>query len=417
MPADQQTFIGFAAALCIGLLIGIERERRKGEGPTRGAAGLRTFAVVALVGAISVHLGGALLLSGSALGVAALAASAYLRSTKDDPGLTTETSLLLTLLLGGLAVQAPALAAGLAVILVVMLAARERMHSFVKRSLSPEEFRDGLIIAAATFVVWPVMPSGYLGPYGALNLRALWAIVVLVMAIGAVGHVLLRVLGVRFGLPLAGLASGFVSSTATIGAMGNRAALQPELMRPAVSGAILSTVATIVQMAAILAVISPATLAVLAVPLSGAGLVAVGYAAWFMIRSARDSDPTPIQVSGRAFSPATALLFAAVVAVILLAAAALNAWFGSGGLLMAAGIAGLADTHAAATSVASLAASGTLPAAETAVPILVGLTTNTASKLFVAVTNGGRRFALQVIPGLLAVNAAAWLGLLMPTST
>ena len=41
-----------AVALGIGLLVGLERERRKGDGPGRGAAGVRTFALVALLGGL-----------------------------------------------------------------------------------------------------------------------------------------------------------------------------------------------------------------------------------------------------------------------------------------------------------------------------------------------------------------------------
>jgi uncharacterized membrane protein (DUF4010 family) len=414
MLAEIETAIGFAAALCIGLLVGIERERRKGRGPHRASAGLRTFAVAALAGAVSMYLGGAVLLAGSALGVAAFAAVGYLRSAEDDPGITTEIALLLTLLLGGLAIRAPALAASLGVVLAVLLAAREPMHGLVTRSLSPHEVRDGLIIATATLVVWPLMPSRYIGPYGALTPRALWTIVVLVLVIAALGHVALRLLGPRFGLSIAGLASGFVSSTATIGAMGGRAVLQPELSRAAASGAILSTVATVVQLAAILAVISPPTLAALAAPLACAGVVAIGYALWFALRDLPRADGASIEVSGSAFSPIAALLFGATVGAILLAAAALNAWLGRQGLNLATGVAGFVDTHAAAASVASLVASSALPASEAAIPILIGVSTNTVSKLVVAGLSGSRAFARQVTPGLLAVVAAAWFGLLVP---
>ena len=45
--------VGLLLALGIGLLIGLERERRKGEGPDRRAAGIRTFALVAVSGALA----------------------------------------------------------------------------------------------------------------------------------------------------------------------------------------------------------------------------------------------------------------------------------------------------------------------------------------------------------------------------
>ncbi|OYW27337.1 MAG: hypothetical protein B7Z51_09045, partial [Methyloversatilis sp. 12-65-5] len=94
--------IGLAAALGIGLLIGMERERRKGEGPARAAAGLRTFTLAALLGALAMLLGGGLTLAVLAAAVGLLAVVSYRKSADADPGLTTEIALLLTFMLGAL---------------------------------------------------------------------------------------------------------------------------------------------------------------------------------------------------------------------------------------------------------------------------------------------------------------------------
>src|SRR5258708_35125760 len=104
-------FLGFLVALGIGLLIGIDRERKKGEGPARQAAGLRTFTLAALLGAVAFVAGGELLLAAVALGVVAFAGLSYWRARDSDPGLTTETALVLVTPLGGLAVRQPAFAA------------------------------------------------------------------------------------------------------------------------------------------------------------------------------------------------------------------------------------------------------------------------------------------------------------------
>src|SRR4249920_3864099 len=105
-----------AISLGIGLLVGAERERRKGSGPTRGSAGVRTFALASLTGAIGVVVGGQSLLMVVALVVGALAVFGYRRSTSKDPGITSELALLTTTLLGALAVREPIMAAGLAVV-------------------------------------------------------------------------------------------------------------------------------------------------------------------------------------------------------------------------------------------------------------------------------------------------------------
>lgn len=412
MPTDEQSWIRLAVALGIGLLIGIERERRKGEGTTRAVAGIRTFAVVALLGAVSVMLDDGILLAVACGGVALLAAIGYYRSPQEDRGLTTEIALLLTLLLGALAMREPLLAAGLGAGVAILLAARSRMHHFARRVLTEREFNDALVLAAATLVVLPLIPDRHIGPFAAINLHVAWTIVILMMAIGAAGHIALRLLGPRYGLAIAGFASGFVSSAATISNMGERARQTPALMGSAVAGAVLSTVATVVQLTALLAATSLDALRALALPLACAGAVAVAYGALFMLRTANlpapeDGDP------GRAFSFRTALLFAATVTGVMFISAAIVAWLGAAGLIAAAAAAGLADAHSIAVSVGSLVAAQKISATEAAIPVLAALSTNTITKIALAIINGGRRFALQVVPGLVLTVAASWLGWLL----
>ena len=411
MIAVDPVILNLAVALGIGLLIGAERERRKGEGPSRSPAGVRTFTITSLGGAISFIVGGQVLFAIATAGVIILTAVAYWRGREDDPGLTTEIALIVTALLGGLSMQKPALAAGLAVTVAVLLAARSRLHRFVKSVLTEDELNDALIFAGATLVVLPLVPDLPMGPYGALNPHSIWILVILVMAISAAGYVAVRLLGARFGLPIAGLASGFISSTATIGAMGARVAKSTDILAAAVAGAVLSTIATIVQMALVLATTSMTTLQALSVPLICAGLAAIVYGAVFTIRALQQKTESEAQ-SGRAFSLSTALGFALTLSCILVASAALREWFGETGIIVAAALAGFVDTHSAAISVASLVASGKMSATDAVFPILAGLSTNTISKMVLAGISGGRSFALRVIPGLIVVALAAWVGAL-----
>ena len=211
------------------------------------------------------------------------------------------------------------------------------------------------------------------------------------MAISAAGYVAVRLLGVRFGLPIAGLASGFISSTAAIGAMGARVAKTTDVLAAAVAGAVLSTIATIVQMALVLTATSMTTLRALSVPLICAGLAAVLYGTVFTIRALQQKTEGEAQ-SGRAFSLSTALVFTLTLSSILVNSAALREWFGETGIVVAAALAGFVDTHSAAISVASLVAAGKMSAADAVFPILAGLSTNTISKIFLAGVSGGRFF-------------------------
>lgn len=409
MFALHPLVLGFLVALGVGLLVGIDRERHKGDGPTRHAAGLRTFTLAALLGAVAMAAGDAVLLATAGLAVAGFAALSYWRARDQDPGLTTETALVVTTLIGGLAIREPALAAGLGVVVAVLLVARSELHRFTRSVLTDDELRSLLVFAGATLVVLPLLPDHPIGPYGALNLRTVWVVVILVMAVSALGYIAVRLVGARFGLPLAGFASGFVSSSATIGAMGERTRGQPELMKPAVAGAVLSSVATIVQLALLIAAISLDTLRAFWLPLVFSGGAAIVYGGiftlWALEHRAEDRA-----APGSAFSLETALGFAAILASILLIAAAAQDWLGETGVLIAAAIGGLADTHSAAVSVASLVEEKKIAAPMAVVPILAALTTNTLTKAAFAIATGGRVFALYVIPGLILMAAAAWAG-------
>ena len=400
-------WLKFAVALALGLLIGLERERSKGEGPSRRPAGIRTFALATLLGAVAAHSGGIMLLAIAVGAVALLAALSYVRGHDGDPGLTTAIGLLLAPLLGGLVMSDLLLATGLAVTVAVIFAVKAPLHQFVKGVLTDAEMIDGFIFAIATLVLWPQLPDHYLGPFNALNPHSLWLLVVLVLAIGACGHIAIRVLGARYGLPLAGLASGFISSIATIGSMAGKAAREPTAMTAAVAGAALSTVATFVQMALLLLATDQATLQVMAPALAVGGLTAALYALAFTMRAVR-SDDLPSSTPGRAFSIMTALGLTATMAGMLLATAFLRNWLGEIGVVIAAAFAGFADTHSAAISVASLAASGKLAPQAAVLPILAAMTANAATKIVMALIAGSGGFALRIVPGLVLSMAAAW---------
>jgi uncharacterized membrane protein (DUF4010 family) len=406
---DEQG-VRLAVALGIGLLLGAERERRKGEGPARGAAGIRTFALVALAGGIAMAVGGGLVLA-VALGFVALAVlAAYVLGDRTDPGLTTEVAVVVAFLLGALAQQEPQLAAGIAVVVTILLAAREQLHRLVSRALTEQEVHDALLFAGAALVILPLAPNERIGPYGVFNPFAIWRLVVIVMAIGGAGYAAVRLLGARVGLPLSGLAAGFVSSSATIAAMGARARETPALRTPAVAAAVLSTVATVVQMVIIVGATDSRTLARLWPAMAFAGVAAVGYGAVFALRALRDAAADAHHPGGRAFDLKTAVLFAATVTAVLFVSAVLGDWLGNRGVLLSAAVAGFADTHAAAIAVAGLAAGGRIEPADAVVPILAAFTTNSVTKMVLAAASGGRRFAAEVWPGVIATAALAWAG-------
>lgn len=398
-------------ALVIGLVIGAEREQRMAEGAHR-AAGIRTFAIVALLGAVAQVSGEVALVVALGGAVAVLATAAYALGDRTDPGLTSEVALLLTYSLGVLAIERPLLALGAGIAAAFLLAFRARIHGLVSEVLTPAELRDALIVAAAALVVLPLLPNETVDPWGVLNPFVLWRLVVVILAIHLAAHVAQRALGPRWGLPLAGLAGGFVSSSATIAAMGAKAKEDEERSTRAVAAATASTVATFVQLAILVAAASPPLLERLSVPLIAGGATATIWAALFALRAARASGDAAPTSPGRAVDLRGAVVFALLVTVVTIGATAIERAAGGIGVVIASAIAAFADAHAAAASIASVFAADQLDGDTAVLAVLACVSTNTATKIALAVASGPRRYWVPVVVGVSLVIAAAWAGAL-----
>ncbi|NUO87715.1 MAG: MgtC/SapB family protein [Cupriavidus sp.] len=401
--------ISASVALGIGLAIGLERERSQAaDGGSEAPAGLRTFALASLAGMASAVLSAALVLPVMLLGAALLTAVSYHRSAGHDSGLTTEFALLLTLLLGALAASHPALAAALATVVVLLLHGKSFLHHLARREVTREEMSQALILATAALIVWPLLPDRYMGPLDAWNLHAIWLVVLLVLLAGAVGHVCARVFGERLGLPVSGLFGGFVSSTATIAAMAVLSRQSEARVHGPVAAALLSSVATYVQMLVLLGATSLSALAALALPLAaGLAVIAIFGGIWLW-RSWHEARGGSAGVPGGGiFDWRGAAVFALLFAVLQLVGAATQAWAGNEGLLALSVGAGFADAHAAATSIGAMVGAGKLGPPAAVWPVLGALTANSVSKI-VASTAGGARFAVPVALGLVLSTGAAW---------
>ncbi|TNF59446.1 MAG: DUF4010 domain-containing protein [Burkholderiales bacterium] len=402
-----------AAALGCGLLVGIERERRKGSGPGRAFAGLRTFSLAAVLGAAAALTGLSWLVVVGALAIAALSVLAAWRDRSDDPGVTTEVALLLTYLIGVLSAARPLLAAGLAVGLTVMLAARQRLHRFAKDWLREGEVRDGLLLAALALMALPLVPDRPL--WGeSLNPHLIVKLLLVLLGVQSLAHLSRRLLEARQAVALSALASGFVSSTATIASFGLAARNGHVPVRLLAGGGLLSCVSTLLQLLLVAAAVRPAWLAELWLPcLAGAALVLV-WGVWLLHGGVSGAPGVSlasprIEALGR---PAADRMFdlrgAAAVALLLVAVqtlvTALRGWAGEEGLLAGVMLASLADLHAAASAVFL----GALPG-QTAVlwsPLPMALLVHAASKTVTAGLSGGWRYLRWLAPGLWVHTAA-----------
>ncbi|MFB9241833.1 MgtC/SapB family protein [Massilia antarctica] len=396
---------GMAVATGCGLLIGIDRERRKGSGPARAYAGVRSFALVSFTGALAQALDGALVLVAGLL-VVALSVVAYWRDRSPAPGVTTELALFLSFLLGVAAIDNPRVAAGAAVVVAALLYLRGPLHHFARTTLTGPEVRDGLFFAGAALVVRPLLPDAGSAWLLGVNPKTLWSLVILIMGIQAAAHIGLRLAGPRLGLAMSGFAGGFVSSVATIAAMGARCRKEPDLRQACVAAALLSNVATFALLWVIAITVAPAYLRQLAPVLASALCAALALGALSLVGQKGGAPGTP--APGRVFDIRQAALFALLLSAATSVLAWLNAQFGSGALFSGTALAGFFDLHAAAGSALSLLAGAAATPRAALLAVLLGITTNMISKAAGALA-GGRQFAVRVNASLALVLLAAWL--------
>lgn len=401
--------LGLLVALGCGLLIGLERERRKGIGDDRREAGIRSFTITAVIGALARALGDDLLVALGGLLIVALVAVAYFKSRSRDPGITTELALFATYLVGVQAIQAPGLAAACAAGLAALLAARGRLHRFATQLLSERELHDGLLLAALALVVLPLIPSQPLNWLGGINPRPLAAMVLLILVLQALGHVALRLLGPRGGVAAAGFFGGFVSSTATIASLGAEARRNPAWRDVTAGGAALSTAATWVLVMVIATALSPQAASLLA-PVAGAGLLgAVSASALvFWLARRQTAGRKPLSRRESALSLPAALLIAVLLALVTWAVTAAQRQFGSVGVLGGVGLAGLVDAHSPVVSLNALFAAGGLTAHELVLGTLVAVSSNSGTRVITAFVAGGTRYGTRVSSALLAGLTSAW---------
>ena len=410
-----------AGALGCGLLMGIERERRKGEGPQRAFAGVRTFALTALAGVATALWGGSALVAVGAALVAALAVVAYVRDDRSgDPGATTEIALWLAYLVGVVCAHHLPTGAALAVVITGLLASREALHRFAREWLRPAEVRGALVLAALALLVLPLAPHRPL--WGeVLDPQVVARLVLVLLLIQSLAHLGRRLLAARHALALSSLASGFVSSTATIASLGMAVREGQESARVQGGAAAMSCVATMLQMLAVAATVQPQWLPLLAAP-ALAGGVAAALWGWLLLRSAGAAPAPAAQESAPApsvppadpamFRLRDALVIAALLTGIQVLVYALKLWWGDAGFLAGALLAALADVHAATAAVLLQGPPQDAAGPSLAHALAAALSVHALSKTAVAWASGGWRYALAAGSGVL-LHTAVFVALLL----
>jgi uncharacterized membrane protein (DUF4010 family) len=412
LSADLSIYRAFGEALAIGLLVGIERYKSRSEGEQK-SAGVRTFTVIALLGVTTAVLDNPMLAAVSFAGLLFFLGLGYWRESEKSLGLTTETSALLTFWLGYLTLTHEVLAVGTAIVLVAVLAHKQTLHGFVKGQLSETEFYDTLKFLLVVFVVYPLLPDGYLTDYELIRPSQLWLLVIILSTISWSGYVLMRLLGRQRGVQVNALMGGLVSTTAITITLAQHAARAPEAARFFGVTAVMANAVQAPRLLVLMWVVDPALAAFMALPLLA--MLGTGIVGSFVIGHlgrvwSEEPDLEVLMDNPYRFWPA--LKFALLIMVVLIASKVAQQALGDTVIYGVSAIAGLADVSAIAISMADMSAERLISLEMGAISVVIALAANAVMKVGLALASGSRAVAFWLAGGLatmvLATAATLW---------
>ncbi len=396
----------FGEALALGLLVGAERYRGREPGEQK-SAGVRTFAIFCLLGAICGLIDITALTAVTFTAFAALLLAGYWRSPADSLGLTTEFAALLVFWIGYLLNRHEVAAVSLGVVLTIFLASKRTLHQLVRDQISEAEFDATLKFLAVVLVIYPILPDREFGPYGFFNPSQVWGFVILVSTISYGGYFLVRWLGDRRGLMLSSLAGGIVSTTAVTLSLADRARQVPQASRLLGVIAVLANAIQGPRLLLLVWIANRDLALALAGPLIGMALAGFG-GSWLLSRRLKSQVEVELPLQNP-YSLRPALKFGLFFVGILLLVKAASFSFGDQGILLASAIGGLGSTSAVALSVSKLLSQESLSPLIATESVLAAIAAGTVSKWVLSLLNGTRQMAFWLGGGLLTMLATAFL--------
>ena len=403
-----QILIRLALALALGLLIGLERERRGKE------AGLRTFGFVCLLGALGGSLGTPFALVILALvGVLAVILNVQTLRANQGTELTTSAAMLVTCTAGILCGQGHTISpSAVMVIATALLAWKERLAGF-SMGLTEGEMRSAVLLAILAIVIYPALPIGSVGPFNLFEPRAAWVTVILIASIGFVNYILWKLYGAR-GTELAGFFGGLVNSNFTVIELSSRVQRGASLFSPTVyRGILLATTAMLLRNAVLLLILAPVALLHSLAAFTLMLLVDGALVLWSYWRRLPQSLEEPARIKLELpFSLPSALKFGFLFTLLHIVGGVMQRQFGDTGFYLVSVVGGLLSSASAVAAAATLTAQGSLdPTVAGTGAVLASFTSLVFSLSFVVRTRN-RALIGQLGRAIVLVASAGVIGLL-----
>ncbi|MBW3228175.1 MgtC/SapB family protein [Marinobacter adhaerens] len=416
--AGNQTTLNLAVALLLGAIIGLERgwdarEQKSGE----RIAGIRTFALVGLLGGISALLAREItewafpVLLVSVVAMAIVAYSERLEHIRNF-SITGMVGMVLTFCFGAVAVAVdPVIATAAAVVTAIILDNKQEIHGWVNK-LKEHELDAALKLLLISVVMLPLLPNEKMGPGGVLNPREIWWMVVMIASISFVGYFAIRVAGTRKGILFTSLFAGLSSSTALTLHFARQASKTPQLNAQFATGILIACGTMFPRILVYCLVINPDLLPSLIWPVLVMTALLYGPALFIWRKNDRELQVSQPTLNQNPLDLTSALVFGALLTAILLMGEFLGNWLGDAGIYFLAATSGIADVDAITLSLTRMS-NNSLAMGTAVIGIVIAAAINNLVKSALAGFVGNRQIGLLVggpmVLSLAAGLLVAWL--------
>lgn len=404
-----QILVRLALSLALGLLIGLERERRGKE------AGLRTFGFICVLGALGGSLGVAFSLVILVLvGVLAVLLNVQTLRANQGTELTTSTAMLVTCIAGILCGQGHTISpAAVMVSATALLAWKERLAG-LSMGLTESEVRSAVVLAILAIVIYPALPVGAVGPWKLLEPRAAWVAVILIAGIGFVNYTLWKLYGMH-GVELSGFLGGLVNSNFTVIEMSSRLKQKShEFVDSAYRGILLATTAMVMRNAGLLLILAPFALVGSLAAFLLMMTMSMILVFWSYHRRNRTLvEQAPEMKLDLPFSLPLALKYGVVFMVLHIVGGLTQRMFGNIGFYFVSVIGGLMSSASAVAAAAALASQGNLSPTVAGTGAVLASFTSIAFSLSFVLRSGNSTLIRRLAAAMICVAVAGVIGLIV----
>ena len=412
MMASADLFFRFGISLAIGFMIGLQREYAFREKKRDLLAGERTFALMALVGTLAAMVADVFETSFAFLAVLLMvgvfSAIAYFNDAMlGHVGLTTEITILITVLIGALCYwNYLTLAAALGITTTVLLSVKIETDRLVK-ALTREDIFAALQFAVISLVILPVLPkeNNLPPPFDVLSPFRIWLMVVFISGINFAGYLAIKIAGPERGIGITGLLGGLVSSTGVTLGFSERSNREPSLAKPFTLAIMIAWTVMFGRVLVEVGVLNLQLLYLVWPPIAAAGAVGLLYCIYLYLSQRTTEKDT--QEFSNPFDLVSAIKFGLLYALILVVARAAQLYFGDTGVYISSMLSGFADVDAITISLAQLSDAGTISMTVAAQSIVIATIANTIAKGAIVLIGGAALLKRSLVPGMLLVLIAA----------